>query len=137
GLKNTVKRNAVSEASGARYSLFVTLRRGMQRLTDALAGKLGTAVVRTQSPVKTIRSEGPVWQILKANGETLSAEALCLAMPSYAAAQLVNSFDPDLAADLDAMRYSPAATVNFAFREIDVKRPLDGVGFVVPQKENR
>src|SRR5437016_10084209 len=38
GLKNTVKRNAVSEASGARYSLFVTLRRGMQRLTDALAG---------------------------------------------------------------------------------------------------
>ncbi len=137
GLKKSASSKAAETASGARYSLFVTLRRGMQGLADTLASKLGTAVVRTQTRVKAVRPDGGVWQVVKASGEVLIADALCLALPAYAAAELVNGFDSDLAEDLAAIDYAPAATVNFAFRDMDVKRPLDGVGFVVPQKENR
>ncbi len=137
GLKKSASLNAAETASGARYSLFVTLRRGMQGLADTLATKLGQMVVRTQTRVKTVRPDGGVWQVVKASGEVLIADALCLALPAYAAAELVNPFDPDLAQELASIDYAPAATVNFAFRDMDVKRPLDGVGFVVPQKENR
>ncbi len=40
------KRGAERSASGARYSLFVTLRRGMQSLADTLVTKLGPDIVR-------------------------------------------------------------------------------------------
>ncbi len=143
--------DAVSSASGARYSLFVTLRRGVQSLVDTLASKIGSTLIRTQTRVKEVRPPsltpspsrgegaggGGHWQVVKASGEVLVADAVCIALPSYAAAELTRTFDPDLTADLSAIDYAPAATVNFAFREMDVKRPLDGVGFVVPQKENR
>jgi len=75
--------------------------------------------------------------VVKANGEILTADALCLALSSSAAADLLRGVDPELAAELAAIDYAPAATLNLAFREIDIKSPLDGVGFVVPQKENR
>jgi len=136
GLKKGV-RGPTSDVSGARYNLFITLRRGMQELADTLAAKLGQTVVRTQTRVKSIRPDGGAWQVIKANGDVLVADALCLALPSYATAELVNAFDPDLAQDLTSIDYAPAATVNFAFRDMDVKHPLDGVGFVVPRKENR
>jgi oxygen-dependent protoporphyrinogen oxidase len=77
------------------------------------------------------------WQVRLATGGTLSADAVCLALPSYAAGALVRSLDPDLAGDLASIAYAPAATVNFALRESDVRRPLNGVGFVVPHKENK
>jgi oxygen-dependent protoporphyrinogen oxidase len=137
GLKKSASSRAVETASGARYGLFVTLRRGMQELADTLAAKLGNSVVRTQTRVKAVRHADGVWQVVKASGEVLVADALCLALPAYAAAELVTAFDTDLAQDLAAIDYAPSATLNFAFRDLDVKRPLDGVGFVVPQKENR
>jgi oxygen-dependent protoporphyrinogen oxidase len=77
------------------------------------------------------------WQVYLANGQVLSADAVCLALPSYASADLLRAVDPDLANDLAGIDYAPAATINFALRETDVKRPLNGVGFVVPHKEDR
>jgi len=135
GLKK--RGGSTSSASGARYNLFVTLRDGMQKLTDTLAAKLGTSVVTSGARVKDIRHADGFWQVVKASGEILTADAVCVALPSYAAAELFQNLDPDLAGELAAIAYAPAATINFAFREMDVKRPLNGIGFVVPRKENR
>jgi oxygen-dependent protoporphyrinogen oxidase len=134
GLRKT--RGATHSASGARYSLFVTLRHGVQTLVDALTKNLGS-VIQTGCRVKEIRPSDGIWQILKTNGESLSADAICLALPSKASAELLQGLDPETAADLAAIAYAPAATINFAFREDQVKRPLNGVGFVVPDKEAR
>jgi oxygen-dependent protoporphyrinogen oxidase len=128
---------ATGQASGARYSLFVSLRHGVQHLADTLASKIGSTLIRTQTRVKEVRPSDGVWHVVKASGEVLVADAVCLALPSYAAAELTRTFDPDLTTELSAIDYAPAATVNYAFREMDVKRPLGGVGFVVPQKEKR
>src|SRR5207245_532933 len=91
---------AARSASGARYSLFVTLRGGTQTLTDTLSAKLGATVVRTGAPVKDIRRVEGIWQIAKTNGEILLADAVCLALPSYAAARLLRNLDPELASGL-------------------------------------
>jgi oxygen-dependent protoporphyrinogen oxidase len=134
-----LKKRGVSAqtASGPRYSLFLTLRGGMQTLSDQLAAKIGTNVIQTGTRVKEIRRTDNGWHVVKANGEILIADAVCLAMPSYAAADLLRNVDPDLSGELAAIPYAPAATLNFAFREMDVKRPLNGIGFVIPEKENR
>jgi oxygen-dependent protoporphyrinogen oxidase len=135
GLKK--QKAATSSASGARYSLFLTLRGGMQTLTDTLTKRLGSSVIRPGIRVKEIRGTEGTWQVIKASGEILAADALCLALPAYAAADLLRPCDTDLAEVLGSIDYAPAATLNFAFREMDIKRLVDGVGFVVPQKENR
>jgi oxygen-dependent protoporphyrinogen oxidase len=145
------KRGAARSASGARYSLFVTLRRGIQTLTDELVRHLGTSVIQTQKKVSEVtltrpsgtlslqgegRGEGR-WQVRLADRETLTANAVCLALPSYQSADLLRGIDPDLSSDLADIKYAPAATINFAIRETDMKHPLNGVGFVVPDKEDR
>lgn len=157
------REKATKTASGARYSLFVTLRRGMQTLADELVKQLGTMVIRSNTRAvsitkssfpaasggESITAYGPptgtlggddghsTWQVRLANGEILVADAVCIALPSYAAAELLRTLDAELAADLAAIEYAPAATINFAFREMDIKRPLAGIGFVVPQKEKK
>jgi oxygen-dependent protoporphyrinogen oxidase len=140
GLK--MRKGGVRAASGARYGLFVTLRGGMQTLADTIKSKLGSVVVRIDTKVVSIaKSSGDAirnsWQVRLANGEVLTADAVCLALPSYAAAQLLRGLDTDLASDLAGIAYAPAATLNVALRNPDVRRPMNGVGFVVPHKEKR
>lgn len=135
GLKKL--RGDLSQASGARYGLFLTLKRGMGRLAETLLQKLDPATVQCGARVQSIRREGGAWQVLKADGSTLSADAVCLALPSDACAALLQREDSSLAQELNAITYTPAATLNLAFRSLDVKRPLNGIGFVIPQKEHR
>src|SRR5258708_12697554 len=98
---------------GARYSLFVTLRGGMQKLTATLASKLGSTIVRPGTRVKEVRQINGVWQVVKASGEILTADAICLALPAHAAANLVHDFDADLSPDLPSIPYTPPPPPNF------------------------
>ena len=70
-------------------------------------------------------------------GETLEADAVCLALPAYASARLLRGVDEGLASELDAIPYASTATVNLAYRRADIRHPLDGFGFVVPFIERR
>jgi oxygen-dependent protoporphyrinogen oxidase len=124
-------------ASGARYGLFLSFDEGMQVLTDALAARLPAASVRLHARVEGVVDEGESrrWTVRAQGGEALSADAVCLALPAYAAAGLLRAADAPLAAELDAIPYASTATVNLAYRRSDIPHPLDGFGFVVPFAE--
>jgi oxygen-dependent protoporphyrinogen oxidase len=133
--------------SGARYGLFATFREGMQTLTDHLAARLpadcaraNTYVVSIQAPGKTPPpAHGPAapspYALRLADGTTLPADGLCLAIPAHAASQLLADVDPALAQLLDGIRYASTATVNLAYRRADLPRLPVGFGFVVPALE--
>ncbi len=141
--------------SGARYSLFVTLRTGLQTLTDRLAAtlppgslRLGVRLARLDElpvatgPVPPARPEDAPpglsrWKASTDRGETFEADAVVLALPACAAAPLVRACDGPLADLLAAVRYGGAATVSLAYRRTDVAHPLGGFGFVVPRSEGR
>jgi oxygen-dependent protoporphyrinogen oxidase len=135
--------DASRETSGARYSLFLSFDRGMQVLTDELAQQVSNANVslRLNTAVTSVAREsgesGDIWRLTTANGETLVADALCLALPAYTSAQLLANVDSKLAAALSAISYASSATINLAYRREDIPRPLDGFGFVVPFIEGR
>jgi oxygen-dependent protoporphyrinogen oxidase len=69
--------------------------------------------------------------------ETVFADHVILAAPSYVTAALVRPLDGACADDLDRIVYSSSATVYFAFDEADVPRPLDAVGFIAPKESRR
>jgi oxygen-dependent protoporphyrinogen oxidase len=143
--------------SGARYSLFLSFDGGMQMLTDRLSHALphGTAQLNTRVEAMEFDGQTKSWKLrVSANkttsdgdvleagevieaGDVIEADAVCLALPAYASAQLLGDVDASLAAELSSIPYASTATVNLAFRRADIPHPLDGFGFVVPFIERR
>ena len=136
-------KNETSGVSGPRYSLFLSFDEGMQVLTDELERNISGAGVRIQlnSAVTSVAREaadGPGrWTLTTTDGSQISADGVCLAIPAYSAANLLEKIDSDLAQQLSAIEYTSTATINFAYRRDDVGHPLDGFGFVVPFIEKR
>jgi oxygen-dependent protoporphyrinogen oxidase len=58
-------------------------------------------------------------------------------MPAYATRPLVAALAPAAAQALGEMIYPPVVSVVSAYRREDVAHPLDGFGFLVPEKEKR
>jgi oxygen-dependent protoporphyrinogen oxidase len=75
------------------------------------------------------------WQIASSSGEKITAEHLILAVPAYAAAQLLANAAPQLASQLNTIEYAPVCSVASAYDRSQVSNELDGFGFMVPRRE--
>ena len=128
-----------SGTSGARYSLFLSFDEGMQMLTDELVTRLPKGAVHLKTKVEALAFDEAAqqWKLRTEAGEVIEADAVCVALPAYAAASLLRGLDAPLADELDAIPYASTATVNLAYRRADITHPLDGFGFVVPFVEKR
>lgn len=133
-------------ASGARYSLFLSFDEGAQVLTDALAARLPEGTLRLNTRVESLTPRDDAhesalasrrWLLRTSEGETIEADAVCLALPAYASARLLRGVDEEFAAELEAIPYASTATVNLAYERESIPHPLDGFGFVVPFIERR
>jgi oxygen-dependent protoporphyrinogen oxidase len=122
--------------SGARWSLFLTLRGGVSALPDALAARLEGSI-RRGAEVASVERESDTWRITLANGSRIEADAVICAAPAYTAARLLRRIESHLADHLGYITYASAATVNLTWRAADFPRPPDAFGFVVPAIEKR
>jgi oxygen-dependent protoporphyrinogen oxidase len=125
-----------SGTSGARWSLFLTLRDGVSMLVDALASRLERSI-RSSADVTLLEREHDRWQVTLSDGSHLEADALICAAPAYAAAQLIRGIESRVADHLGYISYASAATVNLTYRACDFPKPPDAFGFVVPAIEQR
>ena len=121
--------------SGARYSLFVSFARGMQTLVDALVTRIN-ADLRVNTRAQRLSFDHG-WTISTDKEEQIKADAVCLAVPAYVAASLLEDIDKQLAQKLKEIKYASTATINFGYRRAAIKHPLNGFGFVVPFIEKR
>ena len=137
--RRRITREESQGTSGARYSLFLSFDEGMQLLSDTLAQRLPTEVLRLKAKVEQVSfdREKKEWVIRVDGSEAIRADALCVALPGYAAGALLKEVDEQLAAELEAIPYASTATINFGWRREDIPHPLDGFGFVVPFAERR
>jgi len=126
-----------SGTSGARYNLFLSFDDGMEVLVNALEGALTQIETRRNTQVQSITWTGASATIQTRTGETFEADAICLAVPAYTAAQLLTNISPTLSMQLTQINYASTATINLAYRREAVRHSLDGFGFVVPFIENR
>jgi oxygen-dependent protoporphyrinogen oxidase len=139
GLRRSAAAREVAGASGARWSLFVTLAGGMSELVEALAARLPAGSVRLGCAVAGVETGGPGagWRVRLGDGTAVAADAVVLAGEAHRMAPLVTGFDPELGRLLGAIRYVSSATVTLAYPRSAVGHPLDGFGFVVPRAEGR
>jgi protoporphyrinogen/coproporphyrinogen III oxidase len=131
------------QASGARWSLFVSFTNGVAQLTDTLSMRLGNSV-RCRARVTALERQTPserprrrVWRLRLEDDLSIEADAVVCTIPAFAVAPLVRPHSEHLAAMLDEIEYASSATVNMAFRESDFASVPHGFGFVVPAIECR
>ncbi|HEU5133402.1 MAG TPA: protoporphyrinogen oxidase, partial [Pyrinomonadaceae bacterium] len=123
--------------SGARYSLFLSFERGMQVLVDALTQLTRmNADLRLKTRAQRLTFDRG-WRIYTDKEEQFEADAVCLAVPAYVAASLLDGTHERLAQKLRQIKYASTATINFGYRRAAIKHPLNGFGFVVPFIEKR
>jgi oxygen-dependent protoporphyrinogen oxidase len=154
GMRRRAKQMQAEKASGPRYGLFVTLKSGVQALSDALVRAThGSPLLNTRAtkierdgakwrveiePIEPARSAGALHSGTLGNAAmALSADAVIVALPTHAAARLLNGVKPELARELAGVTYANSAVVNFAFDRAQIAHALDGMGFVVPHIEKR
>lgn len=109
-----------------------SFRGGMQVLIDAMAGRLGEAV-RLGAPVRRVGLQDGRLGIELENGELLRPQAVVLACPAHAAARITAELDAALSAELAAIPYPPMAVVCLGYPIAQLRRPLDGFGFLAPR----
>lgn len=121
-------------------SAFVSLSGGVGELVRALVERLRAdgAVLREKTTADSVtRAADGRWSVALAGGESLSADAVLLAVPGHVAARLAGTFDDGVARALATIRYGSTATAFLGYRRADVTHPLDGVGFLVPRAAGR
>lgn len=137
-LRGMMKRPRRSAPSGAKpLSMFVSLRGGLQQLSDALTAQLKPSAIRAGCSVLSIFPDVNQYKVLLSDGSTLLADNVVFATPAYVTADLVQHIDPSLSASLRAIRYVSTATVSLGFKRSDVAHPMRGAGFIVPASEGR
>jgi oxygen-dependent protoporphyrinogen oxidase len=133
-------------ASGARYSLFAAPQQGLGYLISALQNRLPSDSIHLNARVvKAHQTSDTRWRLELASDNPQSAirnpqfifDALILATPSYATANLLDQRDPPLAAELASIEYAGCAIVSMGFKRTQIAHPLNGFGIVVPQIEGR
>ena len=135
--KKKMRRNG-QKAAGSR-SAFLTPRTGLQEIVDALVNRLEGmgCELHTSQPVGSLERKGEVYVVRPIQGAAFQADAVILAAPAYSSAQILEEMAPDLALELGDITYVNAATVSLAYDQEQLRRPLDGYGYVIPRKEGQ
>jgi len=139
-----------AEESGARYSMFVTLRDGLATLVEALAARLPEGAVRLGTKIERIEWADGRWRVrvgasspasphpgpLPEGEGGLECDAVILATPSHVTAGLIEPVDAELARQVGSIAHSGTAIVSLGYRREQIGHPLAGMGAVVPSVEN-
>jgi oxygen-dependent protoporphyrinogen oxidase len=114
--------------------VFRSFPNGLAELIDGLMKAVPKESVRLGSTVTRIE-EGDGFTVHVDGKAPIHARAVILAIPAFAAAELLRQNDTELAAACGSIRYLSTATVVFAFPRDAIAHDLKGTGFVVPRAE--
>ena len=101
---------------------------GMGRLVQALTERLNGCILRLGTPVEAIRRPGTRFAV-DTGSEVLDADAVIIAAPAHAAAQMLPAA-PHAAAALGLIKYASVAVLTLSVRADAIEAP-DEAGFLV------
>ncbi len=141
-IRGSRERKKRAEQSKDRARMFA-FKSGMQIFPETIGDALGKSII-TGSIVERVRSIGKrkskTWEISgtrKGKAFRVMADVVITAIPSYLTAPLIAPLNREVAESLKNIYYPPVVEVFLGFKTSDIRRPLDGFGFLVPAKERR
>jgi len=125
-----------SEKTDNQFPRSFSFKNGIQTLTEKLAEALGE-IVKTNTPILRIEKTADEKFAVKTASEEKVFDAVIIAAPAEAAANLIENLDSDLTKKLVNIYYPPIAMVFFGMKKEKIRFNLDGFGFLVPSAEKR
>lgn len=123
-------------SKGPARPLFTSLKDGMQQLVDAVLLRLSEPNLRPGAPVESIRRVGTGWLVASGNASE-HFDAVILATPAGAAADILQGASPALVSELRGIEYSSSITVTLGYDQAARATLLPGFGFLVPRSEGK
>jgi len=138
-IRSIRKRKKSKEVSKQSAKMF-SFKDGMKVLPEAIADVLHNHLstgVEVLSVKKT--SEGNYGVTYRENGQTLTllADVVLSTVPAYKAAEIFGNLDEMLVKHLNKIYYPPVLVVYLVYEKSSVDQPLDGFGFLIPEKEEK
>src|SRR5215831_12966985 len=116
--------------------LFTSLKDGMQHLAESVTARLSANSLLTSATVQAIQPEAGGW-VVSAGLQSDHFDAVVIALPGLAAANVLRLTSGQLAEELAAVQYSSSITVGIGY-DRDVRHSLPpGFGFLVPRSEGK
>jgi oxygen-dependent protoporphyrinogen oxidase len=122
----------------ARPGTMWSFRDGMRLLIETLQNRLakppllGVAVRRIERSPTAMS-----WTVHGAGADAWTADAVVLACPAHQQATLLADLDKELAERIGGIAYNRIAVVALGYRASDVSMPIDGFGYIAPQRTRR
>ena len=130
------KKRTPRSASQPAAPVFTSLKNGMQQLVDTLIQRLNPSSLLTNTPVQSIHSEAGGWTV-STRSQSDHFDAVILAVPTHAAAQLLANSSLQLSTELAAINYTSSIAVGLGFDRYVRQSLPPGFGFLVPRSEGK
>jgi oxygen-dependent protoporphyrinogen oxidase len=124
------------EVAKDRAQLF-SFRKGMSVFPQALAAKLAKPVFGNCEITSLHPSESGYQLTGSGNIPAKKYAVVVLTTPTDSLSTLLEPFDATFAGQLREVRYPPVSVVFLGYRQEQVRRELDGFGFLIPKLEQR
>lgn len=134
GVLAEMKKTSRTRKSG--MSLFRSLRGGLGALVAELVKATGDSQETVRGTAATVERNGKGYRV-KVDGDWIESDQVVLASPAYAAGEVIQGLDPELSPLLAATPYSSSMTVALTYERKGFSHPLNGFGFLVPQRERK
>ena len=134
-IRERKKRKEIAKQSAKMFSF----KSGMQIYPQTIAKVMDERVI-TFADVTKIEKQDSMYRISYDNaGHTkhIDADIVISTIPAYACANLIRHFDSEVGLHLDSIFYPPVMVLYLGYKKEDVKRNLDGFGFLIPEKEEK
>jgi oxygen-dependent protoporphyrinogen oxidase len=109
---------------------------GMETLVDGLKHSLGQRLETNKKVVSIDRKNG-FYTIYLSDNTSIEAESVIVASPAHVTAEIVKDMDKQLSMKLNEIYYPSISVVCLGFKRTQIQHPLDGFGFLIPNREKR
>jgi protoporphyrinogen/coproporphyrinogen III oxidase len=116
--------------------IFTSLKNGMQSLADVIVSRLTPTSLLTGVTVQAIQREAGGW-VISAGMQSDQFDAVIVALPAHAAADVLRIASPGLSAELAAIDYTSSITVCLGYDRAVRQSLPPGFGFLVPRSEGK
>jgi oxygen-dependent protoporphyrinogen oxidase len=129
------KRAEKSKQSAA----MISFKNGVQTLPNAMATALKDHIYYGMQLLNISQlSDGyKVSYVQEGKEKSLKANTILSTIPAHAAAPVFENLDNKLSAIFRSIDYPPVLVYVLAYKKSDIGQPLDGFGFLIPEKEKK
>lgn len=136
GLQETSAKdkNKTKTKDAKKKGIFLTLERGLESMVEELENQLTHVDIALHTSVDHVERKEEGYHVLLSDGTVYKADAIVMATPHYTLPKIFSQYDYFRV--LNEVPATSVATVAMAFDAADIKKDMDGTGFVVSRNSD-